>query len=151
MARAIEAEDTLKMIQEALEIPADLDKKKKSPRKASKSPRGKKTARGKKVAKKKTVDTVARFFNNHSENPHLQAIENGYLKHLSAQYAKETHLKEVRKWHIMHALRVIQRFWRKKLVEIKDKSAVIIQRYVRKFLRKLKAKECELTKIRKRL
>jgi len=38
----------------------------------------------KKVIKKEKQDTISRFFQNYSENPHLQQIENGYLKYLQA-------------------------------------------------------------------
>jgi len=53
------------------------------------------------AVKKKPVDlmdTATRFFNNYGENPHLQQIENGYLQFLSAQHAKESHLKAVKKF-----------------------------------------------------
>mmetsp|Transcript_7636 Transcript_7636/g.11853 ORF Transcript_7636/g.11853 Transcript_7636/m.11853 type:complete len:97 (-) Transcript_7636:904-1194(-) len=64
--------------------------------------------------KKEKLDSISRFISNYSENPHLQQIENGYLKHLQAQFAKESHLKEVKKFQILHALRTIQRFWQAK-------------------------------------
>ena len=53
------------------------------------------------------MDTATRFFNNYGENPHLQQIENGYLQFLSAQHAKESHLKAVKKFQIMYALKKI--------------------------------------------
>lgn len=58
------------------------------------------TMKKKGVAKKKKVevDTETRFLNNYSENPHLQNIENGYLQYLQAQFAKESHLKAIKKF-----------------------------------------------------
>jgi hypothetical protein len=54
----IEAENTLEMIQKALGVAPAAPKKK---------------AAKKKVAKKKVeIDQVQKFFNNYSENPHLQ-------------------------------------------------------------------------------
>ena len=101
MARAIEAEDTLKMIQEALASAGDEGA-------AAAAPKPAKKKVGKKIVKKKEkCDPVARFFNNHSENPHLQQIETAYLKFLTAQHAQESHLKAVKKLHILSALRKI--------------------------------------------
>lgn len=75
---------------------------------------GKAPAKKKKVAKKAAVkkkvdevDITTRFFNNYGENPHLQQIENGYLQFLSAQHAKESHLKAVKKFQILYALKKI--------------------------------------------
>ena len=140
--RAIEAEDTLKMIQEALASAGD---------EGAAAPKKKKVVKGKKIATKKTVDSVARFFNNHSENPHLQQIENAYLKYLSAQHAQESHLKAVKKLHILRALRTIQRYWKKKYVQIQERSAVKIQQYARKFLGKMSSYKTKLRGIRVRL
>ena len=67
----------------------------------SKSKTVKKTVlkkKGLKKEKKEEPDTVQRFFNNYSENPHLQQIENGYLKYLKSQFAKESHLKAIKKF-----------------------------------------------------
>ena len=91
----IEAENTLDMIQAALG--------------GGKAPAKKKKATKKATVKKKVdeVDTTTRFFNNYGENPHLQQIENGYLQFLSAQHAKESHLKAVKKFQIMYALKKI--------------------------------------------
>ena len=38
----------------------------------------------KKVPKKTMVDTMTKFINNYGETPHLQAIEDSYLKYLEA-------------------------------------------------------------------
>jgi len=57
--------------------------------------------------KKEAIDTSARFFNSHSENPKLQLIENSYLEFLEAQHAKESHLKAIKKFQIMYALKRI--------------------------------------------
>ena len=57
--------------------------------------------------KKKPQDTMTKFINNYGDTPHLQAIEDSYLKYLQAQYAKESHLKEVKKFQILFALKKI--------------------------------------------
>lgn len=88
----IEAENTLDMIEKALGV----------------TPAPKKKATKKKVVKKKVeVDQVQKFFNNYSENPHLQQIENGYLKYLEVQHAKESRLKAIKKFQILFALKTI--------------------------------------------
>ena len=76
---------------------------------ANKKPLGKGTKKGKKGTKKKanSLDSIARFFNDYGESPHLQAIETSYLVYLQAQYAKESHLKAVKRFQIERALRVI--------------------------------------------
>lgn len=51
--------------------------------------------------------TMTRFFTDYGDSPHLQAIEDSYLKFLNAQYAKESHLKAVKKFQIMFALKRI--------------------------------------------
>ena len=38
----------------------------------------------KKTGKKTMVDTMTKFINNYGETPHLQAIEDSYLKYLEA-------------------------------------------------------------------
>lgn len=53
------------------------------------------------------MDGIARFFNDYGESPHLQAIELSYLKFLEAQHAKESHLKAVKKFQIVRALKVV--------------------------------------------
>ena len=64
--KKIEAENTLDMLEQALG--------------GFGPPKKKKTAKKKTVGTKKIiVDTATKFFNNYSENPHLQQIENGYL------------------------------------------------------------------------
>ena len=88
--KKVMAEDTLDMLQKQLG--------------------GKKPAVKKKVGVKKKkveIDRKERFFNNYSENPHLQQIENGYLKYLEVQHAKESHLKDIKKFQIMYALKTI--------------------------------------------
>jgi hypothetical protein len=50
---------------------------------------------------------LARFFNSYGDTPHLQAIEDSYLKYLEQQFSKESHLKAVKKFQIMHALQRI--------------------------------------------
>ena len=68
----------------------------------------KKTKKAKKAKKKKEhVDGLTRFFNDYGESPHLQAIEMSYLTYLQAQYAKDSHLKAVKKLQILHALKTI--------------------------------------------
>ena len=81
-------------------------------KKTSKTKPAKKGKKGKKKAT--TLDSIARFFNDYGESPHLQAIETSYLMYLQAQYAKESHLKAVKRFQIERALRVIQRFWKRK-------------------------------------
>lgn len=102
----IQAENTLDMIQAALG--------------GGKAPAKKKKVAKKAAVKKKdpadAMDTTTRFFNNYGENPHLQQIENGYLQFLSAQHAKESHLKAVKKFQIMYALKKIQRYWKQKYI-----------------------------------
>lgn len=120
-ATVIEAENTLDMIQKALggNIAADSKadaKPKKKPFVAKKAP-----------TKKEKIDSVQRFFNNYSENPHLQQIENGYLKYLEAQHAKDSHLKAIKKFQIIYALKKIQRFWKIKYQDIRNRAAKIIQ------------------------
>jgi len=45
----------------------------------------KKTTKSKKKAKKKPApDSIARFFNDYGESPHLQTIEKSYLQYLEA-------------------------------------------------------------------
>ena len=104
--QAIESENTLAMIQQALASnPNDLgDDGAGLPTKA---PAKKKGFKKKVVKKKERPDQVTRFFNNYGENPHLQQIENGYLRHLEAQHAKEAHLKEIKKFQILYALKTI--------------------------------------------
>ena len=140
MARAIEAEDTLKMIQEALASAGNEG----APAAAAPKPAKKKVTK-KIVKKKEKCDPVARFFNNHSENPHLQQIETAYLKYLTAQHAQESHLKAVKKLHILSALRKIQRYWKRKYVHIRERSAIMIQLYARKFLAKLSSYKVKLS------
>lgn len=98
----IEAENTLDMIQKQL-----------GATKPWKKP-VKKGVKKKTVAKVEKVDTETRMFNNYGDNPHLQNIENGYLKYLEAQHAKDSHLKAIKKFQIVYALKVIQRYWKKK-------------------------------------
>lgn len=76
----------------------------------------KKATKVKKGTKKAKVapDSIARFFNDYGESPHLQTIEQSYLMYLEAQHAKESHLKAVKRFQILHALRKIQRFWKQK-------------------------------------
>ena len=62
----------------------------------SKPKAAKKGKKGKKKAN--PVDSIARFFNDYGESPHLQAIETSYLMYLQAQYAKESHLKAVKRF-----------------------------------------------------
>jgi hypothetical protein len=100
---------------------------------------------------KKPEDTMTRFFNSYGESPHLQAIEDSYLKYLQQQYAKESHLKAVKKFQIMHALKTIQRFWKKKYAEIKLNCLIKIQRNARCFLKYLKSRKAMLNNIRIRL
>jgi|TARA_B110001450_G_scaffold210534_1_gene201793 hypothetical protein len=59
------------------------------------------------VKKKPPVDQTQKFFNNYSDNPHLQQIENGYLKHLEVQFAQESRLKAIKKFQILYALKKI--------------------------------------------
>ena len=101
------------------------------------APKKKKTVAKKKAVKKVAMDTQTKFFNNYSENPHLQQIENGYLKFLEAQHAKESHLKAIKKFQIMHALKKIQVYWKAKFIQIKGRSAIIIQRHVKIFIKKM--------------
>jgi hypothetical protein len=69
----------------------------------------KKAAKKKGVStkKKENIDPEQKFFNNYSDNPHLQMIENGYLMHLEVQHAKEAHLKAIKKFQILYALKTI--------------------------------------------
>jgi len=71
------------------------------------APVKKKAAKKKMIKKKEEIDPVQKFFNNYSENPHLQQIENGYLQYLEVQHAKENHLKAIKKFQIMYALKSI--------------------------------------------
>jgi len=68
--------------------------------------KAKKAKKGKKKAKE-PLDSISRFFNDYGESPHLQAIEMSYLKYLEAQYAKESHLKAVKRMQILRALKTI--------------------------------------------
>jgi hypothetical protein len=75
-----------------MEIQADLetgDESKKAKKKT------KKNVKAKGLPK---IDGIARFFNDYGESPHLQAIETSYLLYLEAQHAKESHLKEVKRF-----------------------------------------------------
>lgn len=107
------------MIQQALNSNLDQGEDSVDTNKPSK----KKAVKKKTVKKKSKPDGITRFFNNYAANPHLQQIENGYLRHLEVQYAKESHLKELKKFQIVFALKKIQRFWKKKHLEIKNKCA----------------------------
>ena len=120
----IEAENTLEMIQKTLGSGFGGGAKKKA-------------AVPKKKKATEPVDKLQKFFNHYSENPHLQQIENGYLKYLQVQHAKESHLKAIKKFQILYALRRIQRYWKAKYQEIRERSVVHIQRYVRKFIDKM--------------
>ena len=113
--------------------------------------KAKKGAGKKKGGKKAKLDTETRFFNHYSENPHLQQIENGYLKYLEAQHAKESHLKAIKKFQILTALKIIQRYWRKKYLLIRERSARTIQKLVRHFLAKMEVYRGKLLAIRRRL
>lgn len=80
----IEAENTLEMLQNALGSKGD-----ESQASGTKKVLAKKAVVKKKVVTKKgkedaTVDSMQKFFNNYGENPHLQKIEEGYLKYLKA-------------------------------------------------------------------
>ena len=68
----------------------------------------------------------------------VQAIEDSYLQYLQQQYAKESHLKAVKKFQIMHALKRIQRFWKVKYAQIKLKCCILIQKNARRFLKWLR-------------
>jgi len=70
----IEAENTLDMIQKALG--GGLGD--------AKPPKKKSTTLLKKKKAAEPVDKLQKFFNHYSENPHLQSIENSYLKYLKA-------------------------------------------------------------------
>ncbi|CDW78606.1 UNKNOWN [Stylonychia lemnae] len=105
----------------------------------------------KKVVKKKPQDTMTKFIDNFGESPHLQAIEDSYLKFLEAQYAKESHLREVKKFQIMYALKKIQRFWKVKYQQIRNYCAMRIQRTARNFIQSLRIRALKLYKIRKSL
>ena len=89
---------------------------------ATKEAGEKKPKKAKKIAKKKKekLDGIARFFNDYGDSPHLQAIEMSYLKYLEAQYAKESHLKAVKKMQILSALKTIQRYWKRKYQVIRN-------------------------------
>jgi hypothetical protein len=63
--------------------------------------------KGKSKKKKTPPDSIARFFNDYGENPHLKNIEKSYLQYLEIQHAKESHLLAVKKFQILHALRKI--------------------------------------------
>eukprot|EP00347_Sterkiella_histriomuscorum_P021277 403334569 len=99
----------------------------------------------------KPQDTMTRFINNFGDTPHLQAIEDSYLKYLEAQYAKESHLKEVKKFQILCALRKIQRFWKIKYQEIRQYCALRIQNTVKLFIQKLRIRNLKLYRIKKSL
>lgn len=45
---------------------------------------------------------------------------------LESQHAKESHLKAIKKFQIMHALKKIQNYWKRKFILIKTRSAIII-------------------------
>jgi hypothetical protein len=92
----------------------------------------------KKATTKKPQDTMTRFFNSYGDSPHLQAIEDSYLMYLEQQHAKESHLKAVKKFQIIYALKTIQRFWKAKYAEIRLKCLILIQKASRKFLLYLK-------------
>jgi hypothetical protein len=59
----------------------------------------KKKKKTKKAKKPKEVPNhLQRFFNDYGESPHLQSIERNYLLYLEAQHAKESHLKEIKRF-----------------------------------------------------
>lgn len=144
----IEAEDTLEMLQSALGGTFN-DKEAVAKKPPIKKPAAKKKAPAKK--KKEEVDRVQKFFNDYGENPHLQQIENGYLKFLEAQHAKESHLKAIKKFQILYALKQIQRYWKIKFKEIQGRSAKKIQRAAHRFIKKMDSYREKLEVIRKRL
>lgn len=86
------------------------DEEEKDDEKPKKKPAKKSTLAVKK--KKKATDALTKLCSDYSESPHLQSIEDSYLKYLEASYAKQSHLKEVKKFQILHALKTIQRFWK---------------------------------------
>ena len=121
---AIGSEDTLKMIMMAMKsetggdkpekpkkkkteqavtegmIGADLETvdEEENKKKSSTTKKAKKSSKAKKSVVKTPVDGITRFFNDYGESPHLQAIETSYLLYLQAQFAKESHLKAVKKF-----------------------------------------------------
>lgn len=94
---------------------------------------------------------MTRFFNSYGDTPHLQAIEDSYLQYLEQQHAKESHLKAVKKFQIMFALKKIQKFWKKKYAEIRLRCLTRIQRASRRFIASLRLRQVKLGIIRKRL
>jgi len=68
----IEAENTLDMIKKALG--GGLSDAKPAKKKSTTGLKKKKAA--------EPVDKLQKFFNHYADNPHLQSIENGYLKYL---------------------------------------------------------------------
>ena len=60
-------------------------------------------------------------------------------------------MKAVRKFHILRALRTIQRFWRRKYVQVQVRSACKIQQMARRFLAVRAGQRVHLNIIRKRL
>ena len=70
----IEAEDTLAMIKQALgggTFQTGIDSVAPPKKTTKKKSKGKKTT--------KSIDGIARFFNDYGESPHLQKIETSYL------------------------------------------------------------------------
>ena len=94
---------------------------------------------------------MTRFFSSYGESPHLQAIEDSYLMYLEQQHAKESHLKAVKRFQIMHALKTLQRFWKRKYAEIRLRCLIMIQRNSKAFIRGLRLRNLRLQHIRKRL
>lgn len=147
---AIGSEDTLKMIMQAIksetgavepnsgtvEIKAELDTGEDEAKKKVKKP--KKTKKPKAEIKPAHLDGLTRFFNDYGESPHLQAIETSYLRYLEAQHAKESHLKDVKRFQIVRALKTIQRFWKKKYQEILHRCARKIQSCALRWLERVR-------------
>ena len=71
--------------------------------------------------------------------------------HLKAQHAKESHLKAIKKFQIMYALKIIQRYWKGKYQDIRVRSAKVIQASVRRFVSKMNNYRAQLRKIKQRL
>jgi hypothetical protein len=76
--KTVKNEDIKEEEEAAEKVPSDSETVK--PKKS-----GLKTLAGKKkTVAKKPEDTLSRFFNSYGESPHLQAIEDSYLKYLQS-------------------------------------------------------------------
>jgi hypothetical protein len=73
------------------------------------------------------------------------------LLYLEAQHVKESSLKAIKKFQILHALKTIQRWWRIKYQEIKVRSAARIQLMARRYFQRMSRRLAALQQIRANL